>query len=165
MEKEKTKLYQKWWFWLCIVLIVCVVGSITIICLTQFNDKNSNLIDIQKQINSISEHYSLYIKNDKLILLGENLNKDNQTKLQEIVKVLKENINTTFKNYTSLICIDFMESSGKENELVMKQVYSLPDFTQEESYTYINFDSYKELYNTYEDTMSKYTDLFMSIGR
>lgn len=165
MEKEKAKLYQKWWFWVCIVLIAYVVGSIIIICLTQFNDKNSNLIDIQKQINSISEHYSIYIKNDKLILLGENLNKDNQTKLQEVVKVLKENINTTFKNYTSLICVDFMESSGKENELVMKQVYSLPDFTQEESYTYINFDSYKELYNTYEDTMSKYTDLFMSIGR
>ena len=58
-----------------------------------------------------------------------------------------------------------MESDGKENELVLKQTYSLPDFTQEENYSYINFDSYEELYNTYEDTMNKYTNLFMSIGR
>lgn len=25
MEKEKTKLYQKWWFWLCVVFIVLIV--------------------------------------------------------------------------------------------------------------------------------------------
>ena len=28
MEKEKTKLYQKWWFWVCIVLIVCVISGV-----------------------------------------------------------------------------------------------------------------------------------------
>lgn len=163
--EEKKKLYQKWWFWVCIAFVICVICSIVVIGLTQFRNKNNNLIDIQEQINNIGEHYSIYTTNDKLVLLGENLNKDNQSELQEVIKIIKENINTTFKNYTTLICIDFMESDGKENELVLKQIYSLPDFTQEENYSYINFDSYEELYNTYEDTMNKYTNLFMSIGR
>ena len=163
--EEKKKVYQKWWFWVCIILVICSISSVVIVSLIKVRSKNNIFIDIQKQVNNINEHYSIYMTDDKLVLLGENLNKDNQTGLQEIIKIIKENIDTTFKNYTTLICIDFMESSGKENELVLKQVYNLPDFTQKENYSYINFDSYDELYNTYEDTMDKYTNLFMSIGR
>ena len=163
--EEKKKVYQKWWFWVCIILVICSISSVVIVSLIKVRSKNNIFIDIQKQVNNINEHYSIYMADDKLVLLGENLNKNNQTGLQEIIKIIKENIDTTFKNYTTLICIDFMESSGKENELVLKQVYNLPDFTQKENYSYINFDSYDELYNTYEDTMDKYTNLFMSIGR
>ena len=26
--KKQTKLYQKWWFWICVVLIVCIIGGV-----------------------------------------------------------------------------------------------------------------------------------------
>ncbi len=166
MEEKKIKKHNLICAILAVVAVLAVIVYIVIFVIIQLNNENSNnLADIQKQINSVSNYYSIYTANDKLILLGENLNKDNQTELQEIIKLLKENASTTFKNYSTLICIDFLESSGKENELTIKQTYSLPNFEQLEETTYIKFDTYKELYNTYEDTMDKYTDLFMSIGR
>lgn len=167
MEKEKANLLKKWWFWICIVLIICIISASAIFAFIHLNKNDNNLTDIQEQINNISNRYTLYISNDKILLFSENANNnsDTQAELEKVIKVLKENINTTFKNCTTLICIDFLESNSKNNELVVRQIYSLPNFEQLESISYIKFDTYKALYNTYEDTMNKYTNLFMSIGR
>lgn len=39
MEK-KTKLYQKWWFWLCIVLVICAVTGVVYIVSSKTTETN-----------------------------------------------------------------------------------------------------------------------------
>lgn len=41
MDKEKTSIFKKWWFWVCIVLIVCVVGGV---CIALYITNNETIV-------------------------------------------------------------------------------------------------------------------------
>ena len=56
-EKKEFKLYQKWWFWVCIVLIILIVCML-IYCIIQNSDKvdsvnNKEETEINKQEDSL----------------------------------------------------------------------------------------------------------------
>ncbi len=57
MEKEKTKFHQKWWFWVCIVLIICIIAIISNpeIVNTSTNIINTNMSNDTQQQNNNTE--------------------------------------------------------------------------------------------------------------
>lgn len=59
MEEKKTKLYQKWWFWLCMVLIALII-SFTVIMMVGFSIATSGINEIAMTIQDIDNEATLY---------------------------------------------------------------------------------------------------------
>lgn len=159
MEKEKTKLYQKWWFWLCIVLIVLIIGFTSIV-MVGFNIATSGISGVARQIQDISKNTTLYSSagNNTLILEIDHFDQLKDGDLEKIINIIKENTNTTFEYYSKLIILNYIDVKNQETPMLMIKEYSMPNFTETKDLTYVD-------YNIYENTMKNYTQLFNSIGR
>ncbi|MFR0822284.1 MAG: hypothetical protein ACLU84_07190 [Clostridia bacterium] len=166
-EKKQSKLYLKWWFWVCIVMIV-VVLVFTSIMLVAIGKISSGITGISMQIQTIYREATLYdsVENKSLILeLNHFKVNEYSTQFNNMITIIKNNLNTELSNYNKLIIFTMIDGDKKENYLTIRTVYSLPDFMEIEERKYIDYDNYTELFNTYERTMDNYTQLFNSIGR
>lgn len=183
--KKQTKLYQKWWFWVCIVLIVCVISSIIIITIL-INKKTvqtisntikntSNIYAVAIQIQNIYNDATLYGSAGKKTLILELKNFDstkNATEYRNIITTIKNHLDNELSNYKELVIIQYSDNDKEQKHMLITTTYSLPDFMEKENKAFISFESYTDLYNTYTDlyntydkAMDSYTDLYMSIGR
>lgn len=154
--EEKKKLYQKWWFWVCIVLIVLII-SFTAIMMVGFFVATSGISGVAKQIQNISENTTLYSSagNNTLILQIDHFDKLKDGDLKEMINIIKDNSNTTFENYSKFIILNYIDVESQEAPMLLIKEYSMPDFIETKELTYID-------YNIYENTMNGYTNLFNS---
>lgn len=97
---KKTKLYQKWWFWICIVLIVCVVICVIVIV----NNKS-----IPTSINNTDKKINNYLDN-----LKESYNS----------KKLKENPYKATKDYDGIYQFELNSDNGSGYIYTSKGVIS-----------------------------------------
>lgn len=156
--KEEKKLYQKWWFWVCIVLIVLIVGFTSIV-MVGFSITTSGISGVARQIQDISENATLYSSagDNTLILQIDHYDKLKNGDLKKMLDVIKANTNTTLSNYSKFIVLNYFDNDdGQEDYMLLIKEYSLPDFTEIQNLNYIDYYMYEEMYENY-------TDLFNSV--
>lgn len=159
-------IFQKWWFCLLIVVILLIISiSSTIIILG--NKKNNEIDNISKEIKNIYGEATLYTSYYEKAIYIELNNYDtnqNSQQLTNILTTIKEKIkNSEFSQYDKLITLAFINSSNKEEGLIIRTVYNLPDLKIEEAKEYIDFDEYSNLFEKYNNAMDGYTRLYNSI--
>lgn len=167
-QMGKTKLYQKWWFWVCIIFVVLIIGIVLSIILI-VKDNTKNIDNISSQIQNIYKNSALYSSIDSTLILELKHfdTEKNAIEYRNIISLIKNNLNKELKNYKKLIILSYIddEENNQSQYMLLTTVYSLPDFMEKENINYIDFNNYMNLYNAYNETMNSYTDLFMSIGR
>lgn len=154
--EEKKKLHQKWWFWVCIVLIVLIVGFVSIM-LVAFNTAISGIGGVAMQIQDISENATLYTSagNNTLILQINHFNELKDGDLNKMIDIIKVNTSTTFSNYSKFITLSYIDNDeGQENYLLLIKEYSIPDFVEIQSLNYIDYSKYEEIFQNYSNTMN-----------
>lgn len=132
MEKKKTSIFKKWWFWLCVTLIVCVINSIIM-----FNANNS-INSFTVKIQSIYPNSKIYISNKNALILELKDFNIASKEFANITNVIKQEINNKLKNYTELKILYYI-NKGKEETLII-ETYNLQNQKLEESMKYINFN-------------------------
>lgn len=155
--EEKKKLYQKWWFWICIVLVVLII-SFTIIMVIGFNTAISGISGVAKQIQDVSDNTTLYSSaGDNILILQINyFDKLKDGDLKKIFDIIKSNIDTTFSNYSKLVVLNYIDVENQEIPMLMFKEYSMPDLAETKEITYVDINLYKE-------AVESYSDLFNSI--
>ena len=164
--KEEKKFYTKWWFGLVLLAIVIVIGII-IIMIMAFNTIRGEGDYLSSRVQKIYADAKVYdsILNRTLILELNNWDNQNKEKFAEIFGIIKEEAGKgMLQSYDKLITLSYIKSNNKENTLFIKQVYNLPDFANDSTVEYIDFDEYQNMYNTLNKTMDGYTNLFESIN-
>lgn len=160
--KEEKKIFKNWYVWVIVFLaVLCVLLFIALQIKNEVVTTNNN---IPPQIQQISNNSMLYISNDSLILYVEHFEEVDE-EIDNTIKYIRDNKNTTFKNYNKLITISLLDDEENSNNeyMILKQEIDLSNFEIISNKTYIDFENYKTLYDTYEDTMTKYKDLYNSI--
>lgn len=145
MEQNKIKLYQKWWFWICIVLILCVVGGA--LYFTTIRPYNLAVKEYNKVVAVIDE------KNKEL---DKNIQKIEQL-IDSNEKVIDENIITSAQNATKKAGADKIivdKRTNKTNTIKeAAQKYSTPpDYTE-------NIKTLNEMYTAYITSIKQYKQL------
>lgn len=145
MEEKKTKLYQKWWFWLCMVLIALII-SFTIIMMVGFSLATNGINEVARTIQDIDNEATLYSSAGGHTVVVEVPNYTDSTKKDKIEKIenaikkysKKDNI---LSNYSKFILITKMNSDNKSDYFYITHIYSLPSMAQlsEDGKTYIDF--------------------------
>lgn len=125
-EKQNVKLYQKWWFWVCIVSIVFIIGGIIyysnittkaskkIPYISQYSGKIINILEAYKE-NKITQNKA---EKDLEILQTEIEKKHDESKdinIQVYYTGLSVNINSILTDFT----LDYMTDS-KIDEHIQK---------------------------------------------
>lgn len=127
---------------------IAIFLILTLIMLT--GCKNNNIDSLKLEINKIFEYAHLYLSNgDTILLYVENYENDRDTeKLSQIMDLLKSSIEKgKFNKFKKLEVITYLS----ENELMIKDIYNLPEFDKEYHKSYVDFEKYTELYNDYMD--------------
>lgn len=127
---------------------IAIFLILTVIMLT--GCKNNNIDSLKLEINKIFEYAHLYLSNgDTILLYVENYENDRDTeKLSQIMDLLKSSIEKgKFNKFKKLEVITYLS----ENELMIKDIYNLPEFDKEYHKSYVDFEKYTELYNDYMD--------------
>lgn len=119
---------------------------LTIIMLTGCS--NDNIDSLKLEINKIFEDAHLYLSNgDTILLYVENYENDQDSeKLNKIIELLKDNIKKgNLNDFKKLEVITYLS----KNELIMKDIYSLPEIEREYNKAYIDYERYTELFDDY----------------
>lgn len=145
MEKEKNKVISKWWFWVCIVLIICIIGSI--LYFTTIKPYNLAV----KEYNQV-----VAIVNEKNKELDENIQKIEQL-IDTNEKVIDENIITSAKDVTKKagtekVIVDKRPSKTNEIKEATQKYSTPPDYTE-------NIKSLNDVYNAYTESIKQYKQL------
>lgn len=110
--------------------------------------KNNNVDSLKLEINKIFEDAHLYLSNgDTILLYVENYENDQDSeKLNKIIELLKDNIKKgNLNDFKKLEVITYLS----KNELIMKDIYSLPEIEREYNKAYIDYERYTELFDDY----------------
>lgn len=166
-QKKEKNFYKKWWFWVIILVITIVIG-LTIIIAIAFSIVKGEIEDLALEIQEIYEDATVYssAESNTLFIELRNWNSQYSNELEKIIKTVKTKVNNNeLSMYNRLVTLTYMESNEKEEALIIRKSYSLPDFVKNEkdSKSYIIFEEYKNLYDTLNKTMDGYTSLFNSI--
>lgn len=143
--EEKTKLYQKWWFWLCIVLIVCIIGGV--LYFTTIKPYNLAVKEYEQVVSIINE------KNKEL---DEDIQKVEQL-IDSNEKVIDENIITSAKNTTKKagadkIVVDKRPSKTNDIKEATQKYSTPPDYTE-------NIKALNDIYIEYTRSIKQYKQL------
>lgn len=142
---EEKKVYQKWWFWVCIVLLALIMGFV-LIMMVGFKIATSGISEVAMTIQNIDNEATVYSSAGNNTVVVEIPNYTDNTK-----KDKKENIENTIKNYcntngilsnySKFILITKINSDNKENYFYNINVYDLPSMVknEEESKIYLDF--------------------------
>ena len=170
-QKEETKkekeFYKKWWFWLILLAIIIVIGFILILVMA-FNIVKGDVKDLALEIHKVYKDATVYSSAEGNTIYIELRKWDNKysNELGKIINIVKTKVNNNeLSMYNKFVTLAYIKSNGNEEELLVKTVYSLPDFVKDEnsSKTYIVFEEYEKMYDTLNKTMDSYTGLFNSI--
>lgn len=155
MKEKNFKLYQKWWFWVCIVLTILIIGF-AFIMIIGFNLATSGIHEVAISIQNIDNESTLYSSAGSNTVVVEIPNYTDATK-----KSQKENIEKTIakyannddilSNYSKFVLITKMNSDNKQDYFYSITTYTLPDMQEiENEYKlYIDFIEFtKESLNT-----------------
>lgn len=160
-----SKVLEKWWFWV-ILSIIIITLLITISIIVVINGQGNEIKGLTSEVQRIYDEAEIYLSADKktLILELNNWDNDYEEQLSEIINLLKSKINNDeLQTYNKFVTLTYLNSNEQKNMLYIKQTYTLPDFVLEDTKEYIDFEEYKDLYNTLENTMDSYTNLFNDI--
>lgn len=159
-------LIKKWWLWLIVAIIIFII-SLTIIVCVGYSTIKGEVENLAKEIQEIYSDATLYSSAGRNSLTLELLNFDNERdskKQEEINNIIKTKKNNGELNeFNKLITLSYMNSNGKSNQLLMRTIVNLDEFTIESQESYILFKEYEELFDKYNDAMNSYTKLFNSI--
>lgn len=167
VKKEKT-FYKKWWFWV-IILATVVIIAFTILMIKAFDLVNGETGDLFTEIRNISENATVYSSSGRGVLyieLRNWSNDENANELKQIIETVKRKVNNQeLHGYEKFVTLTYLENNEKDEALIMRTSYNLPDFTkdEEDSKSYIIFEEYEALFNTLSETMDGYTGLYNSI--
>ena len=152
--EEKRKVYQKWWFWVCIVLLALIVGFVIIMAIA-FSTVTSGISGVAMQIQNISDNATLYSSagDNILILQIDHFDKLKDGDLKEMINTIKDNSSTTFESYSKFIILNYIDVENQENPMLLVKEYSMPDLKETKELTYVDF-------NLYEEAVEGYGDLF-----
>ena len=152
--EEKKKLYQKWWFWVCIVLLALIVGFVIIMAIA-FSTVTSGISGVAIQIQNISENATLYSSagDNTLILQIDHFDKLEDGKLEEMFDIIRANNDSIFSNYSKFIIFNYIDIETQENPMLLIKEYNMPDLKETKELTYVDF-------NLYEEAVEGYSDLF-----
>ena len=117
MEEKKNKIYTKWWFWVCIVAIVLIVGFVVIICMG-FMIATSGLNEITLDIhNKVDANINVYSSTGESILILEFPNyttgDEAKEKISQTLEVVKSHPNK-LSNFETLIIYTPVNSDETE---------------------------------------------------
>ena len=152
--EEKKKLYQKWWFWVCIVFLALIVGFVIIMAIA-FSTVTSGISGVAIQIQNISENATLYSSagDNTLILQIDHFDKLEDGKLEEMFDIIRANNDSIFSNYSKFIIFNYIDIETQENPMLLIKEYNMPDLKETKELTYVDF-------NLYEEAVEGYSDLF-----
>ena len=160
-----SKVLEKWWFWL-ILSIIIITLLITISIIVVINGQVNEIKGLTSEVQGIYDKAEIYLSADKktLILELNDWDNDYEEQLSEIINLLKSKINNDeLQTYNKFVTLTYLNSNEQKNVLYIKQTYTLPNFVLEDTKEYIDFEEYKDLYNTLDNTMDSYTNLFNDI--
>lgn len=160
-----SKVLEKWWFWV-ILSIIIITLLITISIIVVINGQVNEIKGLTSEVQGIYDKAEIYLSADKktLILELNNWDNDYEEQLSEIINLLKSKINNDeLQTYNKFVTLTYLNSNEQKNVLYIKQTYTLPNFVLEDTKEYIDFEEYKDLYNTLDNTMDSYTNLFNDI--
>lgn len=83
MEKGKTKLYKKWWFWLIVLLIMCFIIIFAYVSIGK-NNENSETIQANNKIEMTAEEITNKLKG-KCSNIGEIVVYNEETDINELL--------------------------------------------------------------------------------
>lgn len=170
-QKEKRKqgnknFYQKWWFWVILLIMICVIGFGLLVAVALLN--MGDIYDLTSDIKKIYQDANLYSSVDDSTLMLEWHNFDsekNKNEMNTIINKIKTSLSDGDLNgYNKLIEIAYLNSGDKQEVLLTKTVYTLPDFNIESNDEYILFSEYKSLNNALIQTTDSFTGLYNSIN-
>lgn len=160
-------LVKKWWFWVIILIIILIIGFVTVICMG-FNILRGEVGDLAIEIQNIYQDATLYSSTGRNSLILELLNYDNEEdsiKREKIINIIKSKKNNGgLSEFNKLITLSFVDSNGKSNQLLIKTIINLDEFTIESQESYILYKEYEDLFDKYNNAMNSYTSLFNSIS-
>lgn len=160
-----SKVLEKWWFWI-ILSIIIITLLITISIIVVINGQVNEIKGLTSEVQGIYDKAEIYLSADKktLILELNDWDNDYEEQLSEIINLLKSKINNDeLQTYNKFVTLTYLNSNEQKNVLYIKQTYTLPNFVLEDTKEYIDFEEYKDLYNTLDNTMDSYTNLFNDI--
>lgn len=154
------ELIKKWWFWLIILIIVLVVGFVIIMGMA-FNTIKGEAFELAQDVQKIYPSATVYssVGGNTIIMEFPNWNNDNNEGiLSEIHDCIQTRQNNgELQGFKKLITLSNIDN------LFIKTIVNLENFTSEQQESYILFEEYLDLFDKYEDTMEVYKDLFNSI--
>lgn len=110
---------------------------------------NNDIDSLKLEINKIFDDAHLYtsLGDGTILLYVENYEDEQDSeKLSKIMKLLKSNIeNGRLNEFKKLEVITYLS----ENELMMKDIYSLPKIEREYNKAYVDYEKYTELFDDY----------------
>jgi len=159
-------LIKKWWFWVIILITILIIGFVTVICMG-FNILRGEVGNLAIEIQDIYQDATLYSSAGRNTLILELLNYNNEEdsiKHEKIISIIKSAKNNgKLSEFSKLITLSLIDSNGKSNQLLIKTVINLDEFTIESQESYILYKEYEDLFNKYNNAMDAYTSLFNSI--
>lgn len=145
-EEKQTKLYQKWWFWVCIVLLALIV-SFVIIMLIDFYFSTNGINEVAQAIQEIDNEATIYTSagNNTIVVEIPNGNEINGKQAENIGYTIKKYVdNGTLSNYSKFIVIIKTTLSDKIN--IYTSTYELSNMSCIENNSYINTNDIVETF-------------------
>ena len=135
MANHNNRLIQKWWFWLCLIIITIIICFTLII----LNIK-SGITGIAIQIQDIYPNATLYTSagDNTLILELEHLSENDVNSSFDMLKPIKDNLTTELTTYSKLIIIGYIDIDNTERDEMVQVTYSLPDLQEISDQVYVD---------------------------
>ncbi|MCI8309113.1 MAG: hypothetical protein HFJ45_02655 [Clostridia bacterium] len=156
---------KKWIFLeiLFIILIIAITAFVSIKVYTANNDNSDSIStsasskdaikELELEIQAFYKDSTIYASGDKKILILELKNWDNTEnyKINMILNTIKAKMeNKEFKTYNKLIEMTYFDEEISDGmKLYQKEIFSLPDLKEEETISFVDFDTYEKDHNSY----------------
>lgn len=146
---------KKWWFWTIILLIISIISFATLVGIAFISNKDDYWLN--KKIHEIYDNSNVYTsKNNTTIFIEFHYfdNDKNSEQLKEIIQFIKkEKANYNLENYDTLKTISYLINDDNEEAIAIIETVDLNTSTIEETCTFILFEEYEKLYNSFESSM------------
>lgn len=152
-------------------LFIAEILLITLLILTGCNNTNKkekneskeqNIVTLGENIKNVYSNSITYISSDKKTLFVELNNFDSSQSgyvKDGIMKAIENEINNNkLKECNKFILTAFITNGEMENQLFIKEIYSMPELKNESSRNYIDYSTFSNLYDlTIGDSSNKTT--------
>lgn len=152
MEENKVKLYKKWWFWVCIVIVTIII-SFTIIMIVGYNMAASGIGRVARAIQSIDTEAVVYSSaGDNTVVVEipnykDDVKKDKKENIINSIKSFTKK-NSELNTYSKFVLITKTGTDDNPEYFCSTTIYNLPDMTENSvlSKTYVDFVEITKVY-------------------